>query len=364
MARAKPERTKHPGVYKRATNRGTVYDITYRVNGEQVWLRGLPGAPRRAPRPGAHHVQRLRRRVGDLARRRRHAGTPPREHSRRSQARAQVLPPTSLRRSQTAHDRSRRRREPRQRALGARTLEQHRPAHPPNPQRAPGGREEARPHQGQPSKGRGEAPGEAEATTDAPHAAASLPPGRSRARPGRAQHRSRRRFRRTPRSRTLRAPLVERRPHRGGGIAPRRRAVLQRRARRPAQDALRRRNLVLTPEAAEALRSQQIEGRSSADGLVFPSPTGTYWRASNFNRRRWQAIRERAELPELHFHDLRHFFVSYVSAMKLPPALTKQLTGHTDDATHDGYTYAIPGSEPILRAAFAAANAAREEETA
>lgn len=121
------------------------------------------------------------------------------------------------------------------------------------------------------------------------------------------------------------------------------------------------REVIPCPEAGAALRSQQIEGRSSDAGLVFPSPDGTHWRPSNFNRRRWQQIRDRAGLPELHFHDLRHFFVSYVREMGLSPALTQQLVGHTDEGTHRGYTYAIPGTEPIIRDAMAAALAKREQ---
>jgi integrase len=121
------------------------------------------------------------------------------------------------------------------------------------------------------------------------------------------------------------------------------------------------RQVVICPEAAEALRSQRIEGRSSDAGLVFPSPDGTHWRASNFNRRRWQPIREKAGHPALRFHDLRHFFVSYVVELKLSPALTQQLVGHTDERTHRSYTYALPETEPTIREAFAAETAKREK---
>jgi integrase len=116
------------------------------------------------------------------------------------------------------------------------------------------------------------------------------------------------------------------------------------------------RAILLGPEAAETLRSQQVEGRSSDLGLVFPSPQGTAWRASNFHRRRWQPIREAAGLPELHFHDLRHFYVTYVrTTLGLPPALTEQLAGHSDERTHKAYTHATPEGERIIRAAMARA---------
>jgi integrase len=118
------------------------------------------------------------------------------------------------------------------------------------------------------------------------------------------------------------------------------------------------RKIILGPEAAEALRSQQIEGRSSGLGLVFPSPNGTAWQASNFHRRRWQGIREAAELPDLHFHDLRHFYVTYVrTSLGLAPALTEQLAGHSDERTHQHYTHATPEGETMIRAAMARAHA-------
>lgn len=42
------------------------------------------------------------------------------------------------------------------------------------------------------------------------------------------------------------------------------------------------------------------------DALVFTSPAGDPLRHSNFRRRVWLKAREKAELPALHFHDLRH----------------------------------------------------------
>jgi integrase len=108
------------------------------------------------------------------------------------------------------------------------------------------------------------------------------------------------------------------------------------------------REVILPPPAVDGLRSQQIEGRHSERGIVFPAPEGGYWRASNFNRRQWRAIREAATLPELHFHDLRHFYVSHVRNAGLPTSITEQLVGHSDERTHRGYTHAVPGTEQVI----------------
>lgn len=122
------------------------------------------------------------------------------------------------------------------------------------------------------------------------------------------------------------------------------------------------RQVILMPEAAYALRAQLVEGKSSDLGLVFPSPDGKPWRPSNWNRRRWQPLRQAAGLPELHFHDLRHFHVSHVRAMGLPSAVTEQLVGHSDSKTHRTYTHALEGTDALIRATYAAASEAAKGE--
>jgi integrase len=122
------------------------------------------------------------------------------------------------------------------------------------------------------------------------------------------------------------------------------------------------RETILAPAAVDAFRSQQIEGRHSDELIVFPAPAGGAWRASNFNRRRWQAIREAAGFPDLHFHDLRHVFTSHISNAGLPPALSQQVVGHSDERTHRRYTHAIPGTETLVVEALARAFPGRQAE--
>jgi integrase len=113
------------------------------------------------------------------------------------------------------------------------------------------------------------------------------------------------------------------------------------------------REIVLGSEAADVLRehavAQQVDAHPNHHNLVFPSPKGEHWRDSNFNRRVWQPARKEAGLAELMFHTLRYFWISTVSAQELPPALTQQLVGHSDERTHQGYTRPIPGTESLIR---------------
>jgi integrase len=117
-----------------------------------------------------------------------------------------------------------------------------------------------------------------------------------------------------------------------------------------------RRLIDLGPDAAEALRAQHVESkRPNPTGLVFPSPDGAHQRQSNFTRRAWTTTRDAAGLPEVHFHDLRHFFVSHIRNAGLPTAITEQLVGHSDERTHRAYTQSIPGTEAVIREAMARA---------
>ncbi len=109
------------------------------------------------------------------------------------------------------------------------------------------------------------------------------------------------------------------------------------------------RQVLLPPRAAEALRSQQVAGRSSEAGLVFPAPQGGYWGSSNFNRRVWQPAREAAGLPDVRLHDLRHFYVSRIRATGLPSSVTEQLVGHSDERVHRLYTQPVAGMDPFVR---------------
>lgn len=119
------------------------------------------------------------------------------------------------------------------------------------------------------------------------------------------------------------------------------------------------REILLAPRAAGVLRelsiAQQVDARPNLEGLVFPSPRGGFWRDSNFDRRVWQKARLKAKLPTITFHTLRYFYISMIRAQGLATAITEQLVGHVDERTHRGYTRPIPGTEPLIRTALAAA---------
>lgn len=69
-----------------------------------------------------------------------------------------------------------------------------------------------------------------------------------------------------------------------------------------------RRTVALPPSVVAALRDHLARFVGpDAGALLFPSPSGTWWRSSRFGEAGFHAAREAAGLPDLHFHDLRHF---------------------------------------------------------
>jgi integrase len=73
------------------------------------------------------------------------------------------------------------------------------------------------------------------------------------------------------------------------------------------KSAAGRRTVQLPPLIVPSLRNHLDRyAQPDDDGLVFISPRGTRLRRSNFRRRVWLPALTKANLPEIHFHDLRH----------------------------------------------------------
>jgi integrase len=105
----------------------------------------------------------------------------------------------------------------------------------------------------------------------------------------------------------------------------------------PKTDAGRR-SVLLTPSAVSALRrhrTQQTEQRLRAVywddlDLVFCTSIGTHIQANNLLRRSWRPLLERAGLPAVRFHDLRHSCASLMLAEGVPVKVVAEMLGHAD----------------------------------
>ena len=114
-----------------------------------------------------------------------------------------------------------------------------------------------------------------------------------------------------------------------------------------------RRSVHLTGAAVEALEAhleRQLEdierlGDLYRDhGLVFTSGVGTLINPTNLRRRSFTSLLQRAELPQIRFHDLRHTCATLLLSRNVHPKYVQELLGHATVAiTLDTYSHIIPG---------------------
>jgi integrase len=95
-------------------------------------------------------------------------------------------------------------------------------------------------------------------------------------------------------------------------------------------------------------RSRQLEERLAAgarwqeSNLVFTTPVGTPLDSRNVTRR-FQATLERAGLPRLRFHDLRHTAASLMLAQGVSARAVMETLGHSQiGLTMDTYSHVLP----------------------
>jgi len=99
-----------------------------------------------------------------------------------------------------------------------------------------------------------------------------------------------------------------------------------------------RRSIAVAPLAVQALRqhrSCQLEERLALGalwedrGLVFPNLIGRPIEPQNLLRRSFWPLLQRAELPRLRFHDLRHRAATLLLSLGTHPKIVQELLGHS-----------------------------------
>jgi integrase len=125
------------------------------------------------------------------------------------------------------------------------------------------------------------------------------------------------------------------------------------------------RSIRLTRHASEALkvhRAAQNAERLKAgtlwqdNGLVFCTHGGRPLDSHNVARTSFKPLLERAELPNIRFHDLRHTCATLLLSRGHHPKLVQELLGHASVAlTLDRYSHVLPGMGDQTAAAMEAA---------
>jgi integrase len=99
-----------------------------------------------------------------------------------------------------------------------------------------------------------------------------------------------------------------------------------------------RRQVLLPRIAVEALtdhRIRQAAERARAgseweeNGLVFPNAVGRPLHHSNFLHRDFYPLLERADLPKMRFHDLRHSAATLLLGLGVHPKVVSEMLGHS-----------------------------------
>jgi integrase len=115
-----------------------------------------------------------------------------------------------------------------------------------------------------------------------------------------------------------------------------------------------RRPISLAAAAVDALREHRKRAMSEAGGaFVFTDSDGNLLRRSNLIRRSFLPLLERAGLPRIRFHDLRHTFATLLLGSSVHPKIAQEMLGHAKiSTTLDTYSHVLPSMQKEAVAAL------------
>ena len=118
----------------------------------------------------------------------------------------------------------------------------------------------------------------------------------------------------------------------------------------------------LIRDAAEALRrhlTRQLEEIDRLgdyfqdDGLVFCTTKGTIINPTNLRKRSFAPLLDKAGLPHMTFHQLRHTAATILLLKNVNPKIVSEMLGHANIAiTLDTYSYVLPNMQDSAVAAM------------
>ena len=87
----------------------------------------------------------------------------------------------------------------------------------------------------------------------------------------------------------------------------------------------------------------RLAGLYKDHGLILASRVGIPFNPENLVKCSFKPLVERAGLPEIHFHDLRHTCATLLLGRKIRSKLVQELLGHATIAmTLDTYSHYLP----------------------
>ena len=86
---------------------------------------------------------------------------------------------------------------------------------------------------------------------------------------------------------------------------------------------------------------------------MFPNSSRNLTRADNFYHGHWKPLLQRAGLPDIRFHDLRHTCATLLLTKGVHPKIVSEMLGHSSIAiTLDTYSHVIPGLADVAAMAM------------
>ena len=78
-------------------------------------------------------------------------------------------------------------------------------------------------------------------------------------------------------------------------------------------------------------------------GLIFATETGSIINPSNLRNRSFKPLLEKAGLPPIRFHDLRHTCATLLLSKDVNPKVVSEMLGHSSiSVTLDIYSHLLP----------------------
>jgi integrase len=122
-----------------------------------------------------------------------------------------------------------------------------------------------------------------------------------------------------------------------------------------------RRSIKLTRSAMDALKCHKVVQNEERlrlgtfwqdSGLVFTSVKGTPLDVANLTYGSFRPLLERAGLPKIRFHDLRHTCATLLLLRNVNPKIVQEMLGHANiSETMDTYSHVLPSmQEPAVSA--------------
>ena len=111
----------------------------------------------------------------------------------------------------------------------------------------------------------------------------------------------------------------------------------------------------LTKAAVEALEGhlacqmmyrERLGDLYEHQGLVFATQKGTLVNPTNLRKRSFEPLLEKADLPVIRFHDLRHTCATLLLSSNVNPKIVSEMLGHATIAiTLDTYSHVLPNMQ-------------------